>query len=78
MAGRSSLSDNNTFAIWSRVAAGNRSRRTDYNGAISNYSYDALNRLATISYPDSTSATFFMQDTSSEMRIKTRAAATFG
>lgn len=39
-------------------AAGNRSQRTDYNGAISNYSYDALNRLTTISYPDTTSATY--------------------
>jgi YD repeat-containing protein len=39
-------------------AAGNRSQRTDYNGAITNYSYDALNRLTTISYPDTTSATY--------------------
>jgi len=28
--------------------SGNRSQRTDYNGAITNYSYDALNRLTTI------------------------------
>jgi RHS repeat-associated protein len=39
-------------------AAGNRSQRTDYNGAITNYSYDALNRLTTISYPDTTSAAY--------------------
>lgn len=39
-------------------AAGNRSQRTDYNGAITNYSYDVLNRLTTISYPDTTSATY--------------------
>jgi len=39
-------------------AAGNRSQRTDYNGAITNYSYDALNRLTTISYPDTTSASY--------------------
>ena len=39
-------------------AAGNRSQRTDFNGAITNYSYDALNRLTTTSYPDTTSVTF--------------------
>jgi YD repeat-containing protein len=39
-------------------AAGNRSQRTDYNGAVTNYSYDTLNRLTTISYPDTTSATY--------------------
>jgi len=39
-------------------AAGNRSQRTDYNGAVTNYSYDELNRLTTISYPDTTSATY--------------------
>lgn len=39
-------------------AAGNRSQRTDFNGASTNYSYDALNRLTTISYPDTTSATY--------------------
>src|SRR5882724_995007 len=39
-------------------AAGNRSQRTDYNGAATNYSYDALNRLTTISYPDTSSATY--------------------
>ena len=39
-------------------SAGNRSQRTDYNGAITNYSYDDLNRLTTISYPDTTSATY--------------------
>ncbi len=38
--------------------AGNRSQRTDYNGSVSNYTHDALNRLTTISYPDSTSATY--------------------
>jgi RHS repeat-associated protein len=38
--------------------AGNRSQRTDYNGAITNYSYDALNRLTTISYLDTTSAIY--------------------
>jgi RHS repeat-associated protein len=39
-------------------AAGNRSQRTDYNGAITNYSFDALNHLTTISYPDTTSASY--------------------
>ena len=39
-------------------AAGNTSQRTDYNGAITNYSYDALNRLTSINYPDTTSATY--------------------
>ena len=39
-------------------AAGNRSQRTDYNGAITNYTHDTLNRLTTISYPDTTSATY--------------------
>ncbi|MGH9908886.1 MAG: RHS repeat-associated core domain-containing protein, partial [Pyrinomonadaceae bacterium] len=38
--------------------AGNRTQRADYNGAITNYSYDALNRLTTISYPDTSSATY--------------------
>ncbi|MGH9873572.1 MAG: DUF6531 domain-containing protein [Pyrinomonadaceae bacterium] len=38
--------------------AGNRSQRTDYNSAVTNYTYDALNRLTTISYPDTTSATY--------------------
>jgi RHS repeat-associated protein len=38
--------------------AGNRSHRRDYNGAVTNYSYDTLNRLTTISYPDTTSATY--------------------
>lgn len=39
-------------------AAGNRTRRTDYNGAVTNYAYDAANRLTTISYPNSTSVTY--------------------
>ena len=39
-------------------AAGNRNQRTDYNGAITNYVFDALNRLTTINYPDTTSATY--------------------
>lgn len=38
--------------------AGNRTQRTDYNGAITNYSYDAFNRLTTISYPDTSAATY--------------------
>lgn len=38
--------------------AGNRARRTDYNGATTNYTYDAANRLTTINYPDSTSAAY--------------------
>ena len=38
--------------------AGNRSQRTDYNSAVTNYTYDVLNRLTTISYPDTTSATY--------------------
>jgi RHS repeat-associated protein len=39
-------------------AAGNRTQRTDYNNAVTNYSFDSLNRLTTISYPDTTSVTF--------------------
>jgi RHS repeat-associated protein len=39
-------------------AAGNRSQRTDYNNAVTNYTSDALNRLTTISYPDLTAATY--------------------
>jgi RHS repeat-associated protein len=39
-------------------AVGNRSQRTDFNGAVTNYTHDALNRLTTISYPDTTSATY--------------------
>jgi len=39
-------------------AGGNRNQRTDYNAAITSYTYDALNRLTTISYPDTTSATY--------------------
>jgi RHS repeat-associated protein len=39
-------------------AAGNMSQRTDYNGAVTNYLYDALNRLTTISYPGTPSATY--------------------
>jgi RHS repeat-associated protein len=38
--------------------AGNRTQRTDYNGAVTNYTSDVLNRLTTISYPDSTSETY--------------------
>jgi RHS repeat-associated protein len=38
--------------------SGNPSQRTDYNGVITNYTYDSLNRLTTISYPDTTSATY--------------------
>ena len=39
-------------------AVGNRSQRTDYNNAVTNYTSDALNRLTTIGYPDTTSATY--------------------
>ena len=39
-------------------AVGNRTRRTDYNGAITNYTFDDLNRLTTISYPDTTTASY--------------------
>lgn len=39
-------------------AVGNRTQRTDYNGAVTNYTFDDLNRLSTIAYPDSTSATY--------------------
>jgi RHS repeat-associated protein len=39
-------------------AVGNRSQRTDYNNAVTNYTHDALNRMTTISYPDTTSATY--------------------
>jgi YD repeat-containing protein len=46
-------------------AAGNRGQRTDYNGAVTNYSYDSLNRLTTISYPDTT-ATFNSQKPNKE------------
>lgn len=39
-------------------AVGNRTQRTDYNGAVTNYTFDDLNRLTNIAYPDSTSATY--------------------
>jgi RHS repeat-associated protein len=39
-------------------AVGNRTQRTDYNGAVTNYTFDDLNRLTNISYPDSTSASY--------------------
>jgi RHS repeat-associated protein len=39
-------------------AVGNRTQRIDYNGATTNYAYDDLNRLITISYPDTSSATY--------------------
>jgi len=35
-------------------AVGNRTQRTDYNGALTNYAYDNLNRLTTITYPTRT------------------------
>jgi RHS repeat-associated protein len=39
-------------------AVGNRTKRTDYNGAITNYTYDVLNRLSNIGYPNSTSVVY--------------------
>lgn len=39
-------------------AAGNRTQRTDYNNAVTNYTFDALNRLTYIGYPDSISASY--------------------
>src|SRR5438874_6897587 len=33
---------------------GNRTQRTDYNGVVTNYAYDNLNRLTTITYPSRT------------------------
>lgn len=39
-------------------AVGNRTQRTDFNGAITNYTFDDLNRLSNIAFPDSTSATY--------------------
>lgn len=39
-------------------AVGNRTARTDYNGAATNYTYDNLNRLTQVAYPDTTSATY--------------------
>jgi RHS repeat-associated protein len=39
-------------------AVGNRTQRTDYNGATTNYTFDDLNRLTAIGYPNSTSATY--------------------
>jgi RHS repeat-associated protein len=37
---------------------GNRTQRTDYNNAVTNYAYDALNLLTTVNYPDTTSTTY--------------------
>ena len=37
---------------------GNRKQRTDYNGVLTTYDYDALNRLKTINYPDTTSVSY--------------------
>jgi YD repeat-containing protein len=56
-------------------ASGNRSQRTDYNGAVTNYSYDGVNRLTTISYPDTTSATYGY-DVLSRLTSATNAAGT--
>jgi RHS repeat-associated protein len=56
-------------------AAGNRNQRTDFNGAITNYTYDALNRPTTISYPDTTSVTYGY-DVLSRMTTATNAAGT--
>jgi len=39
-------------------AAGNRTRRTDYKGVVTDYTYDPLNRLTTVSYPNNTSVTY--------------------
>lgn len=39
-------------------AVGNHTQRTDYNGAVTNYTFDDLNRLTNIAYPDTTSATY--------------------
>jgi RHS repeat-associated protein len=39
-------------------AVGNRKHRVDYNGATTVYDYDALNRLKTINYPDTTTVTY--------------------
>jgi len=36
---------------------GNRTQRTDYIGAVTNYTFDDLNRLTSIAYPDLTNAT---------------------
>jgi len=55
--------------------AGNRNQRTDFNGTITNYTYDALNRLTTISYPDTTSATYGY-DVLSRLTTATNAAGT--
>jgi RHS repeat-associated protein len=38
-------------------ANGNRTQRTDYNGAVTNYTFDDLNRLTNVAYPDLTTAT---------------------
>jgi YD repeat-containing protein len=51
-------------------AAGNRSQRTDYNGAVTNYSYDALNRLTTLSYDDVGNRTASHQGSSSTLRLQ--------
>jgi RHS repeat-associated protein len=39
-------------------AGGNRKRRIDYNGALTVYRYDALNRLKTITYPDASTVDY--------------------
>jgi RHS repeat-associated protein len=39
-------------------AVGSATQRTDYNGAVTNYTYDDLNRLTQISYPGSITATY--------------------
>jgi hypothetical protein len=49
--------------------AGNRSQRTEYNGGVTNYSYDDTNRLTTISYPDTTSATYGCDDVLSRLTL---------
>jgi RHS repeat-associated protein len=56
-------------------AAGNRTQRTDFNSAVTNYNFDALNRLTTISYPDTTSVTYGYDDLS-RMTTATNATGT--
>lgn len=55
--------------------AGNRVRRTDYDGAVTSYSYDALSRLNGVSYPDGTSASY-AYDALSRLTAATNEAGT--
>ena len=53
---------------------GNRTKRTDYLSQITNYSYDSLNRLTNINYPDTTENVALTYDVISRLTKATKNA----